>query len=76
MSTHRIRLTDEEMLEIGAALQARLAMRRGTRRVLTARLIQRLAECTPGNPAWLLGWDDSRDQRSGAAIIQDDPQAS
>ena len=57
MSTHRIRLTDEDMVIIGAALRARLAMRRGPKRIATRRLMDRLAECTPGNPAWILGWD-------------------
>jgi len=56
MYKHRIRLTDEEMVVIAASLRARLAMRRGATRIVTERLLARLDECSPGNPAWRLGW--------------------
>ena len=54
MADHRIRLGDEDIALIVAALHARAAMTRGPRRHRVERLADRLAECSPGNPKWLL----------------------
>jgi hypothetical protein len=51
---HRLRLTDEDILLIVAALRARLAMARGSRAHRIMRLADRLAESSRGNPKWLL----------------------
>jgi hypothetical protein len=55
MAEHRIRLTDEDVWLITAALRARKPMARGVRRVHLERLLRRLVECVPGNPDWILG---------------------
>ncbi len=55
---HRIRLSDDELARIVSALKARMAMRHGQSAVDDQRLIERLEECNPGNPAWRLGWRD------------------
>lgn len=55
MKDHRIRLTDEDIELILAALRARLAMTRGKRSQRTQRLIARLGEGVRGNPDWILG---------------------
>jgi hypothetical protein len=54
MSDHRIRLTDEDLALICAALTARHAMARGLRAHRIRRLRDRLAECVRGNPKWLI----------------------
>jgi hypothetical protein len=54
MSEHRVRLEDEDLALIVAALKARRAMSTGLREHRIDRLIARLAEMTPGNPKWLL----------------------
>jgi hypothetical protein len=58
MSDHRIRLTDEDIALICAALRARRAMSTGLREHRIQRLEQRLGECARGNPKWLLGEDE------------------
>src|SRR5258708_20236520 len=51
---HRVRLSDADLDLIVAALSARRAMRRTpVGRTTIDRLIARLSECTPGNPALL-----------------------
>ncbi len=53
---HRIRLSDDDIEEIVAALAARRAMRRSAQgRQHLDRLIHRLDQCMPGNPALLRG---------------------
>jgi hypothetical protein len=54
MSDHRIRLTDEDIALIVAALTARAAASGAIRRHRIYRLASRLAECQRGNPKWLL----------------------
>lgn len=55
MQSHRIRLTDLDIEVIVSALRARAAMLSGERAHHSARLKERLAECTPGNPQMILG---------------------
>ena len=57
MTDHRIRLTDDDIDLIVAALRARGAMTKGKRRHRVIRLAERLAELTPGNPRWILDAD-------------------
>ena len=52
VKAHRIRLTDEDLALIVAALRARAAMTRGMRRHRVERLAERLAEGGIGNPKW------------------------
>lgn len=54
MVDHRIRLTDEDILLIVSALNARAAMTRGLRRHRVERLARRLDEGLRGNPKWIL----------------------
>ena len=55
VSGHRIRLDDSDLELIVASLRARLAMTGGARRAQMERLITRLQDVAPGNPAWRLG---------------------
>jgi len=55
VSDHRIRLTDEDIVEITSALRARAAMRGAKRRTTMLRLADRLDEGTRGNPNFRLG---------------------
>jgi hypothetical protein len=57
MSDHRIRLTDEDIALILAALRARRAMSRGLREHRIDRLIARLGEGVRGNPKWIIDED-------------------
>jgi len=54
MAEHRIRLTDEDMAQIVAALRARAAMRRGAAAHRVWRLAERLSEIHRGNPKWMI----------------------
>lgn len=54
MTDHRIRLTDEDTALIVAALKARAAMAGPMRHHRIMRLADRLAECSRGNPKWLI----------------------
>lgn len=54
MADHRIRLTDDDILLILAALRARRAMMRGLREHRIDRLIARLSEGVRGNPKWII----------------------
>jgi len=54
VSDHRIRLSNDDIALIVAALRARAAMTRGMRRHRVERLAVRLAQATPGNPKWIL----------------------
>jgi hypothetical protein len=54
MTDHRIRLTDEDLALIVAALRARAAMAGPMRRHRIERLADRLGEGQRGNPKWLL----------------------
>lgn len=56
MSDHRIRLTDDDLRIVVAALSARAAMTRGLRRHRIERLVTRLSDAAPGNPR--LRFDD------------------
>jgi hypothetical protein len=60
-SDHRIRLSDADLDLIVAALRSRAAMTNGLRRHRVERLAERLAECSRGNPKWLL--DEERQTR-------------
>lgn len=51
---HRVRLTDEDLALIVAALRSRAAMTSKLRRHRVERLASRLAEMSRGNPKWLL----------------------
>ncbi len=53
MSDRRVRLSDDDIELIVAALKCRAAMTRGLRRHRIARLAERLAEGTRGNPKWI-----------------------
>jgi hypothetical protein len=53
MSDHRVRLTDEDVALIVAALRARAGMTTGWRRHRILRLAERMAEGTRGNPKWI-----------------------
>jgi len=55
MSDHRVRLTDEDVSLIVAALKARRAMSAGMREHRIDRLIARLGEMSRGNPKFALG---------------------
>jgi len=55
MAEHRVRLTDEDVQLIVAALSARTAALQGKRRLQTFWLMWRLAEMSPGNPRLKLG---------------------
>jgi hypothetical protein len=55
VSDHRVRLTDEDIALIVAALRARAAMAGPMRKHRIQRLADRLAEGQRGNPKWLLG---------------------
>jgi hypothetical protein len=52
MYDHRIRLSDDDIALLVAALRARAAMTRGLRNHRVERLATRLAELSPGNPKW------------------------
>lgn len=54
MGDHRIRLTDDDLLLICAALKARAAMTSGVRRHRIERLVARLSEGVRGNPKWII----------------------
>jgi len=54
---HRVRLTDEDLALVVAALRARAAMTRGMRRHRVERLAARLAEGVRGNPKWIIDED-------------------
>jgi len=56
---HRIRLTDDELGIVVSSLRARLAMSGAVRGVAIRKLIDRLSECTPGNPNWIYGDDQN-----------------
>ena len=58
MKEHRLRLTDEDILLIVAALKARAAMAGPTRRHRIERLASRLLEGVRGNPKWILGEEE------------------
>ena len=47
-----MRLTDEDIALVVAALRARAAMTRGLRRHRVERLADRLSDLAPGNPKW------------------------
>lgn len=51
---HRVRLNDEDLSLIVAALRARAAMAGPLRRHRIERLADRLADLAPGNPKWRL----------------------
>jgi hypothetical protein len=55
MGDRRIRLTDDDLDLIVAALRARAAMAGAVRRHRIERLADRLAEGGRGNPKWRLG---------------------
>lgn len=54
MADHRIRLTDDDIALIVAALKARAAMTTRLRRHRIERLANRLAEGVRGNPKWII----------------------
>lgn len=54
VSDHRIRLSDDDIILICAALRARAAMAGPMRRHRIERLAARLDQGLPGNPKWRL----------------------
>jgi hypothetical protein len=58
MSEHRVRLSDDDLTLIIAALRARRAMSAGLRQHRVDRLVSRLAEGRRGNPKLTLGEDE------------------
>lgn len=58
MGDHRVRLSDDDLVLIVAALRARAAMTRGLRAHRVARLAARLAESSRGNPKFSLGEEE------------------
>lgn len=58
VSTHRIRLEDDDIDLIVAALRARAAMASPKRAHRIQRLAERLAEGSRGNPRWSLGEEE------------------
>jgi hypothetical protein len=58
MKDHRVRLNDEDLALILAALRSRRAMTRGPRGHRVDRLVARLAEMTRGNPKFSLGEEE------------------
>lgn len=52
MNDHRVRLNDEDIALIVAALRARAAMAGPMRAHRIGRLADRLGEMGPGNPKW------------------------
>ena len=54
MEDHRIRLSDDDIVEIVSALRARAAMRTGARAHRIERLATRLAGGVRGNPKWII----------------------
>lgn len=57
MTDHRIRLSDDDLHLIIAALRSRAAMTRGLRRHRVERLAERLSDGQRGNPKWVLSED-------------------
>jgi hypothetical protein len=57
VTDHRVRLTDEDLELIVAALRARRAMTRGLRGHRVTRLIERLESTERGNPKWRITED-------------------
>jgi hypothetical protein len=72
MSDHRLRLSDDDIALIVAALRSRAAMTRGLRRHRVERLAARLAESTVGNPKWRL---DENGQTHEDEMDAEDPDA-
>lgn len=62
MAQHRVRLTDQDIDLIVAALRARRAGLSGVSREECEWLALRLAEMRPGNPRWIL-WEDAQQDR-------------
>jgi hypothetical protein len=58
MKEHRVRLTDEDIALIVAALNARAAMAGPARAHRIERLAVRLSEMTRGNPKWMIGEEE------------------
>lgn len=56
MQAHRIRLNDQEIDLIVAALSARLSGVSPATRQRIRRLVERLREGGPGNPSFRFGW--------------------
>lgn len=52
MNDHRVRLNDEDIALVVAALRARAAMAGPMRRHRIDRLADRLSDLAPGNPKW------------------------
>lgn len=67
MAEHRLRLTDEDIDLIVAALSARAAMAKGPRLHRIQRLRDRLAEGRPGNPKWILDEESQTHEEVPAA---------
>ena len=59
MPDHRIRLNDEDLDLVVAALYARAAALSPKSRQRVLRLAERLAECAPGSPKLRFAWDDA-----------------
>lgn len=55
---HRVRLSDRELALIVSALRARQSGVSDRSAAYIGRLADRLAEMSPGNPVWRLGWVD------------------
>ena len=71
MREHRIRLNDEDIALIVAALTARAGMARGARLHRVNRLVARLSECQRGNPQWLLdGFTQAHEEELSDWVIR------
>ena len=71
MADHRIRLSDEDLALIIAALRSRAAMTRGLRRHRVERLVERLADGQRGNPKWVLTEDSQTHEED---LDSEDPE--
>jgi hypothetical protein len=70
MKDHRVRLTDNDIALIVAALRSRAAMTRGLRRHRVERLAERLSEMATGNPRWRI--DESTQLHEELIELDDD----
>jgi hypothetical protein len=62
VAVHRVRLTDEDIELVIAALWARAAMAGPLRRHRIVRLAKRLSQMSTGNPVWTLGKDQVHEE--------------
>lgn len=69
---HRVRLSDDDIALIVAALRSRAAMTRSLRRHRIERLASRLAEGVRGNPKFILGeFEQTHEDEMDAEELED-----